>query len=304
MNSKAILPVASLILLLLLCPAALAQSATATLSGTVADEKGAVVADVGVTVTNSSTGIARQARTGDDGGFKVLLLPPGTYSVAAQRQGFSPIEINNVVLQVGDNVALNITLKIGAVGETVDVSGGALAGLADTGGATVGKVIENRRITDLPLNGRNALALVLLTPAVKSNAGPTNSGFADRGVALTSISVNGGPTGFNSYVLDGNTNNQGFFGDINSNPAVDAIQEFKVQSSVMSHASGLFAAPLFNELLLPGRLEAGEAADAQSWFTVRLSSSAGRAAQRPFQLRPVHDQSGQRPARAAGVRRR
>src|SRR5256885_1061633 len=82
----------------------------------------------------------------------------------------------------------------------------------------VGSVVENKRIAELPLNGRNALALMFLTPNVKSQAGATNSGFADRGTALSSVSINGGPSSINNFMLDGGSNNQAFLQDLNVNP--------------------------------------------------------------------------------------
>ena len=116
----------------------------------------------------------------------------------------------------------------------------------DTSSATVGKVVENRRIADLPLNGRNALALVMLTPGVKSQAGPTNSGFVDRGTALSAVSINGGPSSLNGFIIDGGNNNSAYLADINANPTVDAVQEFKVQSNVMSAEFGFTAGGVVN----------------------------------------------------------
>src|SRR5260370_24289726 len=105
------------LLLLALCAlpfaVALGQSATATLSGTVRDQNGAVVPGVSITVLNLSTALKRQATTTEQGYFTVPLLPPGSYSVKAQGQGFTPIEVQNVVLNVGDQKALQIQLKAG-----------------------------------------------------------------------------------------------------------------------------------------------------------------------------------------------
>ena len=142
------------------------------------------------------------------------------------------------------HVSLNLQLELGATTESVEVT--AEAPLVDASSATVGKVIENRRITELPLNGRNALALVMLTPGVKSQAGPTNSGFVDRGTALSAISINGGPSSLNSFVLDGGNNNSAFLADVNVNPTVDAVEEFKVQSNTMSAEFGFTAGGVVN----------------------------------------------------------
>src|SRR5260370_39187498 len=99
----------------------LAQSSSATLSGTVTDANNAVVPGAHVTATNGATGLQREATTGGSGTFVIPLLPPSTYSVLVENQGFTPAEIKDVTLNVGDNVALNIQLKVGQVGATVDV---------------------------------------------------------------------------------------------------------------------------------------------------------------------------------------
>src|SRR3989441_2318474 len=113
------------LLLLALCAlpfaVAHAQSSTATLSGTVTDPNNAVVPGAHVTATNNGTGLKREATTSGSGTFTIPLLPPSTYTVLVENQGFTPAEIKDVTLNVGDNVALNIQLKIGQVGATVDV---------------------------------------------------------------------------------------------------------------------------------------------------------------------------------------
>src|ERR1051325_4581810 len=106
--------------LLLLSPA-LGQSATATLSGSVMDENGAIVPGAAVTVMNTGTSAQRKASTNSDGGFTVPLLPPGTYTVRVERDGFSPLEARDVVLNIGDQKALRIQLKAGDVNATVTV---------------------------------------------------------------------------------------------------------------------------------------------------------------------------------------
>jgi hypothetical protein len=116
----------------------------------------------------------------------------------------------------------------------------------DTGSATLGAVIENRRVRDLPLNGRNALALTLLNPGVISNAGPTNSGFGDRGIQISSLSINGSPNSMNAQMLDGNNNILSYVGEVGVPPAVDAVEEFKVQSGTMSAEYGFTAGGAIN----------------------------------------------------------
>src|SRR6266511_2577935 len=106
-----------------LLPSALGQSATATLSGTVTDQNGAVVPGATITLFNNGTTLQRQATTNDDGGFTVALVPPGTYTLNAQRDGFAPVRVQNIVLNVGDQKALKVELKAGDVNAQVQVVG-------------------------------------------------------------------------------------------------------------------------------------------------------------------------------------
>ena len=164
--------------------------------------------------------------------------------MTASATGFKRALRTGVVLQVGQNASINITLDVGQVAETVEVQ--AEAPLVDTGSATLGAVIENRRVRDLPLNGRNALALTLLNSGVISNAGPTNSGFGDRGVQISSLSINGSPNSMNAQMLDGNNNVLSYVGEVGVPPAVDSVEEFKVQSGTMSAEYGFTAGGAIN----------------------------------------------------------
>jgi len=218
--------------LILLLPLALtmrAQQGAAGIFGTVSDSSGAPIAGAAVVITNVGTNIATKATTDDRGEYILPQLPVGSYSVGASQPGFKSLLRSGIVLQVDQRAEVNLQLSVGDVGEKVEVTGD--APLVNTSNATVGEVIENKRIEDLPLNGRNALALMFLSPDVKAQAG--TSGFGDRGTALSDVSINGGPSSVNAFLLDGGNNNQSFTGDLNVNPAVDSIEEFKVQSGVM-----------------------------------------------------------------------
>jgi hypothetical protein len=239
---------------LLLSPAiVLGQQGRASMQGTITDQTGAAVTGAKVSVRNTGTNQTFETTTNAEGFFTAPTLPVGSYEVTIEQTGFKRAVRSGVTLQVDQRAQVDIALELGGIAESVTVT--EEAPLVDTGSATVGKVIENKRISELPLNGRNALALVLLTPGVKSQAGPTNSGFADRGIALSAISINGGPSALNSFVLDGANNNQGFLADINANPTVDAIQEFKVQSNTMSAEYGFTAGGVVNVVTKSGTNE-------------------------------------------------
>ena len=142
---------------------AVGQSSSATLSGTVADQNGAVVPGATVTAENKATGLKRQAITNGEGQFTIPLLPPSTYTVTAQAQGFSPVQVSNVVLNVGDQKALQIQLKAGDVNATVQVTNE--APLIDESPA-VGTVVDRQFVSNLPLSGRSFQSLIELTPGV------------------------------------------------------------------------------------------------------------------------------------------
>jgi hypothetical protein len=206
------------------------------LLGTVTDPSGAPVAGINVQINNVDTGASLTVSTAQGGDYTSPNIPVGHYRIVVDHPGFKSLVRSGIVIQVDERAEVNLQLTVGSVQEKVEVTGD--APLVDTASGTIGDVIENKRISELPLNGRNALALMFLAPNVKSGAGATNSGFADRGIALSEVSINGGPLSINNFLLDGGNNNQSFVQDLNVNPTVDAIQEFKVQSGVMSAEFG------------------------------------------------------------------
>jgi len=230
-------------------PAA-AQQGRGSYFGTVTDTSGAAVPAAKVTLTNTGTNTAVTAETNNDGLYSVTALPIGAYTIQVEKSGFKRAVRTGLTLQVDQRAQIDFRLDVGAVAESIEVVGE--APLVDTGSATVGKVVENRRVVELPLNGRNALALTLLTPSVKSNAGPTNSGFSDRGIQLSSISINGGPNAMNAQSLDGGNNIQSYIGEVAINPAVDAVEEFKVQTGVMSAEYGFTGGGVINMVTKSG----------------------------------------------------
>lgn len=236
-------------MLRLLLPALLAASfafaqGTGTISGVVADSQDAVTANADVTVRNTQTNATFKTRTNEAGFYTAPGLAVGEYEVVAELQGFKRAVRTGITLQVNQNAQVNFRLEVGQVAESVEIRGE--ASLVNTTNATVGEVIENRRVSDLPLNGRGALALTLLTTGVISNAGPTNSGFGDRGIQISSISINGSPNSMNAQMLDGANNILSYVGEVGIPPAVDAVEEFKVQSGPMSAEFGFTAGGTIN----------------------------------------------------------
>ncbi len=221
-----------------------AQTATATLSGMVEDQNGASVPDVTITVENVGTRQKRTVVSNDNGYFTVPLLPPGEYTINFSREGFAQTNVNNVVLNVADQKSLEVQLRVGDVKNDVEVQ--ADASLLDTSGA-VTTTIDRTFVQNMPLNGRSFSTLALLTPGVTV----TGAGFG-------SFSVNGQRPGTNYFTVDGAGGNIGLVGQTVLSPkdlggalpgesamggtsnlvSIDALEEFKVQTSTYGADSG------------------------------------------------------------------
>jgi hypothetical protein len=238
------------VLFVLLAASLAAQQGRGSIQGTVTDSSGAVIAGANIAIVNVETNTTFTTQSSSEGYYSAPTLAVGNYNVTVEKQGFKRAVRTGVNLQVDQRAQVDVTLDVGAVAESVEVQ--AQAPLVDSSSASIGKVVENRRVVELPLNGRNALALTLLTPSVKSNAGPTNSGFGDRGIQLSSISINGGPNAMNGQLLDGGNNIQSYIGEVAINPGVDAVEEFKVQSGAMSAEFGFTGGGVINMVTRSG----------------------------------------------------
>lgn len=212
----------------------------ATVSGRVADPNGLPVPEVKVQAVNVSTNIAYRTETNDVGLFSIPSLPPGTYRVIVEKEGFVQIVKPGVELHVADNIALNFSLRVGSLTQSVTVESG--SPLLDTESATMGAVVDNRKILDLPLNGRQFLQLALLVPGVNAGApGSPQNGqgiFYFRPTVDSSVSIDGGRSNGSNFMLDGTTNIDPNFQTIVLNPTVDSLYEFKVQTNNFSAAYG------------------------------------------------------------------
>lgn len=202
------------------------------ISGEVRDHTGANVAGAEVTITNTATNAKRSAVSNDAGVYSFPSLVPGIYDVRVTHSGFKATVRNGVELQVQQSARLDFTLEIGAVTESVDVSAQAM--LLSTENATVGTVIENKRIVELPLNGRNYLQLVSLAPNVNFGFGSAGQAGSRQGGerASQNIAVAGQRSYFNEFTLDGINNTDPNFNSYVIQPSIDALQEFKVQTGI------------------------------------------------------------------------
>ena len=212
------------------------QTATGQITGTVRDSSGAVVSNVKVTVGNQLTGLTRTATTSDTGDYVVPLLSVGMYSVTAEQSGFRAAKRSDIRLNVDQVLRVDLELEVGAVTETVEVQAASVA--IDTETATVGQVVTQRQVSELPLNGRNFLQLLFIGGgAVQANG---EQGAMRQGVG-DAISINGSRPTSNNYLLDGTANTDTALNTPAVVLSVDAIQEFKEQTSTYSAEYGFSA---------------------------------------------------------------
>jgi hypothetical protein len=227
----------------------LSAQGTAQLSGTVRDESGAVLPGVDVTATQADTGLVRSTVSDGAGAYLFTNLPIGPYRLDATLSGFRTYQQTGIVLQVGGSPTINVTLNLGALSETVTVQGE--SPLVDTQRAGVGSVIENERIEELPLNGRNSADLVLLIgAAVQIDQASTRSFQGSSGGV--GISVAGGQSFGTAYLLDGAMHNNPYDNLNLPLPFPDALQEFRVETGALGSGSGVHSGASVNAVTKSG----------------------------------------------------
>ena len=222
----------------LTCLCLVAQVPTGEFTGTVTDPTGAVVVGATISVSNPATGLQRSVTANEDGNYNVPALPPGTYNIKVERQGFNGQVRNGVELQVAQVARLDFALQVGNVAEVIEVVGG--APVLDTETTELGTVIDNRRILELPLNGRNYLQLASLTPGATTNGPASSQGQQRMGGSRNQFSLNvaGQRVHFNHYSLDGMENTDPNFNTYLLLPSLEALQEFKVESGLFQAEYG------------------------------------------------------------------
>jgi hypothetical protein len=278
---------------------ALAQSSTGTVSGLAVDEHGDVVPGVEMTLTNEETGLRKQQATDGDGGFVFVLLPPGLYNLQAQRAGFATVTYKRVQVNVGDRKGLRVLLKAGQVAESVTVEE---APLVQTERSAVSTLVNRQFVENMPLNGRSFNALIELTPgSVLTVADALEPG---------QFSVNGQRPNANYFTVDGVGANVGIgagvnpsqqaagtvpvyttFGGTNGLVSVDALQEFRVQTSMYAAEFGRMPGAQVSVVTRSGTNEfhgtlfeylRNEALDANDWFANSLGLDKPQMRQNDF----------------------
>lgn len=225
------------------------QVTTGTITGLVSDPSGAVVPNAKISVVNVGTNATYTTSTNIAGNFILRTLPVGTYKLTAAVPGFKRYEVTNVLTQVDEITHLDIAMTVGAVSESVEVSAPVVN--VNTEDASLRTVVDQRRVEDLPLNGRDPVQLMRLVAGVALyNGSGLTSGTTYPGVV--SVSVNGNRGNSTNYILDGGQNNDHYTNAPNPMPNPDALQEFSVQTNNFSAEFGRNSGGIVNALTKSG----------------------------------------------------
>ncbi len=243
-------PAAILCCLFFLCAALMAQG-TADIIGTVKDNSGSVVPNAKVTVKNTGTNLTRVQQTTGAGEYSFTLLPVGDYTITVEVKGFKTTEERQSIA-TGDRARVDLALQVGEVTQTVEVAEQAVA--LQTDSSTVGGLVTNRAVQDLPVNGRNFIRLVQLAPgateSVQSSLGAGNR--PDDRRQTSSVSANGQNDSANNFLLDGMDNNERAIATIIVKPSIDAEQEVRVDTNLYPAETGRAGGAVINIITKSG----------------------------------------------------
>jgi hypothetical protein len=231
------------VVLLVMAVTAFGQS-TATLQGTVTDQKGAVVPNATVTVRNQATSVERSTQTDSDGNYAIASLPVGTYSIQVEAQGFKRELVQNFAVEVGRTIQRNFELEVGTVSENITVT--ADAPVIETATTSVGTVINQRTVQEIPLNGRHFVDLGLLIPG---SVTPPQNGFLTaplRGQGSFGLNTAGGREDTVNFMINGINLNDMVQNQITFQPSINTVQEFKVDNSTFSAEYGRNSGAIVN----------------------------------------------------------
>src|SRR5216683_981410 len=212
------------------CVPLFSQGNQGRITGTITDQSGGVIAGATVTVKDVERGVSRTLTTGDSGEYNAPNLLPGTYAVRAEAKGFKVVERQNILLEVGKEIRVDVPLQPGEISQTITIS--EAAPMVETTNATLGGTISNETINDLPLNGRNYINLLTLRPGMNVYAGGGSFTRSANGTRAEDI----------GYLLDGLRNDDPFTGssvlnaaipagDASTSLPIDAIQEFNSEQN-------------------------------------------------------------------------
>ena len=241
---------AAFVVLLFSLPAAWAQNVYGTIAGTVTDSSGAAVAGASVALTNLDTGEARNVQTNTSGNYTFVNVLPARYKLEGTKTGFKKFVRQPIVVEIESGLRIDVSLEVGELNQTVEVT--AEAPLLQPETSSLGQVVETRTVTDLPLNGRNPLAMVGLAAGVVPQGAPSagNSSMGNpvgaNPFAAGDFQVGGGQAGQSQILIDGVPTNGAYLNVVTVIPTQDALQEFKVQTNNLGPEYGRFAGGVIN----------------------------------------------------------
>ena len=221
-----------------------AQNSTGSVVGTVTDSSGALLANANVFVTNNATGEKRTTTTSGSGEYQVLTLQPGQYTVEIEGKGFKQYIRNPVEVQVEQATRINAQMSLGAVTEQVTVS--SIAPIMQSESASLGQVVEGRAVTEMPLNGRNVLALVGLVPGVVPQGSSGGNLTGQNVFAAGNFQIGGGDANQSSTLVDGAPVNISYGNITSLVPSQDDVQEFRVQTNDNTAEYGMYTGGVVN----------------------------------------------------------
>jgi hypothetical protein len=250
-----------LLALLIGCLASLPCSAqtSANLYGTVTDAQGAAVPGAKVAATDIATGVVTNTTSDASGNYSFPSLAPAGYKVTVDAPGFKTDALTGITLLVDQKARVDIHLQVGSVDSTVEVT--SAAPLVDTSSASVGTVIGQREVVDLPLNVRRFGALAILVPGTvpDTNVGNSSGGFANSSFGSpfseSTYAANGARSSSNNTLIDGADSRNLTFGGFAVQPSPDAVQEFKIQTNIYDAAFGKTAGSTINLITKSGTNE-------------------------------------------------
>jgi hypothetical protein len=221
-----------------------AQTFYGSIVGTITDSSGSSVPDATVTLINAATSQRRSAQSSQDGNYEFVNLIPGHYNIEVEKTGFKRITRNDVEVQVQAAVRVDAALQVGDVGQTVEVT--AQTPLLQTETSSLGTVVDQRKVQEMPLNGRNVINLVTLVPGVVAQGQSMQNPTGQNIFSFGNYQIGGGIAGQNATFLDGATLNVAQGSLIALIPTQDAMQEFKVQTNSLGPEYGRFAGGVIN----------------------------------------------------------
>lgn len=221
---------------LLFTTLAFSQTPNAQITGQVTDGTGSAIPGVSIVVTDVDRRLEQRTATNDSGAYRVPFLGPGNYSIVLEKEGFKPLRQTGITLVIDQVARMDFILELGTVNERIEVTDQAPPLDAET--SSLGYVIDNKRILELPLNGRNVMSLVQLSAGVQPLSG-INAGFSETGnFGASNLAINGGRGSLNALLLDGANNAAPEREEVAVSPSVDAVQEFKVYTNGASAEFG------------------------------------------------------------------